>query len=125
MMAAQGRANRPALGKVRFDYTNLLADAVGAENGVTDQELRGISQRAADAAGQLQQMRTRGQVEWMDLPYQRDIADAVVTFAASVAARCDAFVVLGIGGSALGAIALQTALRQSFYNQLSPAERGN
>jgi glucose-6-phosphate isomerase len=111
--------------RVRFDYTNVMADAVGAENGVTDRELREISSRAAEAVSRLQRLRTSGQVEWMDLPYQRDVADRIVAYADDVAARCEDFVVLGIGGSALGAIALQTALHHPFYNQLSSAQRGD
>lgn len=64
-------------------------------------------------------------MEWLDLPYQRDVVDQVVAYADGVATWCDAFVVLGIGGSALGAIALQTALHHSFYNQVAPSRRGN
>ncbi|HVC34346.1 MAG TPA: glucose-6-phosphate isomerase [Chloroflexota bacterium] len=121
--AAHHGADWRAQRRVRLDYTNLLAAAVGAENGVSESELGAMAPRAAAAVSRLQQMRTSGQVEWLDLPYQREVAEQVVSYADGVAARCDAFVVLGIGGSALGAIALQTALRPLFYNQLRSAQR--
>ncbi len=111
--------------RVRFDFTNLLAESVGSAHGVTLRELRAMAPRAADAARWLQHLRASGQVEWMDLPYQRGVVERVVTFADNLATRCEAFVVLGIGGSALGAIALHTALNHPFYNELAPAQRGN
>lgn len=123
-MTRRRSAGPPVPEQVRFDYTNLMADAVGPEHGITEQELRQLAPRARNAVEWLRDLRTRGRAEWLDLPYQRDAADRVVAVADSIAARCDAFVVLGIGGSALGAIALQQALRHLFYNQLSVAQRG-
>lgn len=123
MTTERTSADERARQRVRFDFTNLMADAVGRADGVTMGELRRIARRAAEAASRLQHLRASGQVEWMDLPYQRDVADSVVSYADQVAARCDSFVVLGIGGSALGTIALQTALQHPFYNQLSAEQR--
>lgn len=123
-MAEYEDASWRAQMRVRYDYTNALADVVGVANGVTDDDIQQIAPRAAQAVSVLLDSRARGKVEWMDLPYQRDVADRVVAYADSIADWCDAFVVLGIGGSALGAIALQTALNHPFYNQLSPQQRG-
>ncbi len=111
--------------RVRFDYTNVMASVVGAANGVTDDDLRAIAPRVATAVETLRRLRSANQVEWMDLPYHRDVADQVVAYADDVAARCDAFVVLGIGGSALGGIALQTALNHPYFNQLPRERRGH
>lgn len=111
--------------RVHFDYTNALAPVIGAENGLTEDDLRALAPRAARAVEWLHQLRAQKQVEWMDLPYAREVAEAVATAGEAVARRCDSFVVLGIGGSALGAIALQTALRHPFANQLSRAQRGD
>jgi glucose-6-phosphate isomerase len=111
--------------RVRFDYTNAMADVVGAGNGVSDAELASMVPRAASAVESLRKMRAAGQVEWMDLPYQGGTVDSIVEFADEVAASYDAFVVLGIGGSALGSIALHTALNHLFYNQLPASKRAN
>ncbi len=111
--------------RVRLDYTNALADAVGAEDGVSVAELAEMASRTAAAVANLQRLRQNGQAEWLDLPSQREVAERVVAEADRLAARCDDFVVLGIGGSALGAIALQTALHHPYYNQLPAERRGN
>lgn len=111
--------------RVRFDYTNVLAEVIGAENGLTVDELQTLAPRVAGAVAWLRQLRAQRQVEWMDLPYAVDVTEAVAKAGEAIARRCDSFVVLGIGGSALGAIALQTALHHPFYNQLSPEQRGN
>jgi glucose-6-phosphate isomerase len=58
----------------------------------------------------------------MELPYQ-DISELLST-AEAVRQRFKNFVVLGIGGSALGAIALQNALLHPYYNQLPDGTRG-
>jgi glucose-6-phosphate isomerase len=111
--------------RVRFDYTNAMANVVGAEHGVSDAELAAIAPRIASAVEALRTMRAGGQVEWMDLPYQREAVDSIVAYADEIATRCDALVVLGIGGSALGSIALHTALNHLFYNQLPASKRAN
>ena len=51
------------------------------------------------------------------------VADILKT-AKRVQEHFEAFVVLGIGGSALGPIAVQQALNSLRYNELSPSQRG-
>ena len=118
---AQGQS----LMRVRFDFSNVLVDAVGSEHGLSVEALRGLADQSAEAARWLGQLRTAGKAEWLDLPYQRPVAERVVTAGEAIAKRCDNFVVLGIGGSALGTLALQTALHPPFYNHLDAAERGH
>jgi hypothetical protein len=61
----------------------------------------------------------------MELPYnQEDIVAKIEKVAQSVRAQFDAFVVLGIGGSALGPIAVQQALNHQRWNDL-PSEKRN
>ncbi len=109
--------------RVRLDVTNLMATAVGPDNGVDEAELERIGPRAAQALERLGDLRARGQVEWMDLPYQHETVERIITTADRLASACDTFVVLGIGGSALGTIALRTALLHPFHNQLRPDQR--
>ncbi|MHC4324834.1 MAG: glucose-6-phosphate isomerase, partial [Planctomycetota bacterium] len=53
---------------------------------------------------------------YRDLPYKNEIAEQVRQLVAEVKNGCEIFAVLGIGGSALGNIALQTALNPYMYN---------
>src|SRR5438067_4411126 len=109
--------------RVRLDYTNALAEAIG-EDGVTDADLHRMAPQLGEAVAQLEKKCVARQFEWLDLPYQREVVDRVVAYADAAAKTCESFVVLGIGGSALGAIALHTALRHPFHNQLPAAARG-
>ncbi|HKX45240.1 MAG TPA: glucose-6-phosphate isomerase, partial [Planctomycetota bacterium] len=104
---------------IRLDWTNAHADVVGAEHGVTDAELRGAADRSSAALAAVQARRARD-LRWMDLPYQTEVHDAVEEYAAAVSERFANFVVLGIGGSALGNTALQTALNSPYHNLRPP-----
>jgi glucose-6-phosphate isomerase len=106
--------------RIRLDITNALASAVGEEHGVTPQELAALAgpSRAALAAVLA---RREKDLRWLDLPRQTEVHEAILDYAASVAGRFENVVVLGIGGSALGNIALQTALNSPYHNLLPPA----
>lgn len=69
--------------------------------------------------------RKAGKMDFRDLPYnQKDIVKDLIDTANKIKDRFDAFVVLGIGGSALGPIAVQQALNHMHYNELSKEDRG-
>jgi len=57
---------------------------------------------------------------WVDLPVQYDRAefDAIRAAAEKIQKNCDVFIVIGIGGSYLGARAVIEFLRSPLYNQL-------
>ena len=59
-----------------------------------------------------------------DLPQQADNIEQVKQVARDVAGRFEAVVVFGIGGSALGTIALRSALCHPLYNELPANRRG-
>ncbi len=101
---------------VRFDYNNVMADVVG-QHGLTEAEIEAALPHAAAAIEAVQGH--RADLGWPELPYQN--TSEIIELAQEVRARADTLVVLGIGGSALGPIATQTALQHPFYNQL-PSE---
>ncbi len=107
--------------RVRFDFNHMMAEVIGQPYGF---EASDVERNAASARGALNALRLRrqaGDLEWLELPYQ-DVAD-LLAYADQVRARFETFVVLGIGGSALGTIAVQTALNHPYYNLL-PADPG-
>jgi glucose-6-phosphate isomerase len=104
---------------IRFDYTNTLAEVVGPTHGLTEAELAEIAPASAQALERVQARRVRD-LRWMDLPYQREVHDGILRYAAQVRGRFDNVVVLGIGGSALGNTALQTALNSPYHNLDAP-----
>src|SRR5205814_7130885 len=60
---------------------------------------------------------------YRDLPYQSEMLDAINKAVEHFRTRCEVLIVLGIGGSALGNIALQNALNPYTYNLQSDRSR--
>ena len=109
--------------KIRFDYNNMMKEYVGDE-GISQSDLtkiRPIIQKAYDS---VQNNRGKGMTQWMDLPYsQAEVVDEIMSFAKSVRKKFDNFVVLGIGGSALGPMAVFQALCHLRHNELPKSKR--
>ena len=109
--------------KITYDYTNILASAVGSEHGVTDREIRNFEKRAGKIVKDVRSRYESGGLEFMELPSRRRDAREILKFAESAKKEYENFVVLGIGGSALGAMALHGAMNPPYYNLLPPAAR--
>ena len=107
--------------RIRFDFNNLMAEAIGEAEGFTVTRLDQYSSSAQAALTAVQAQRQAGGLRWMELPYQN--VDAILAAAQPIRASFKNFVVLGIGGSALGTVALQTALLHPYHNQLPDATR--
>ena len=107
------------MSQIHFDYTNVLADRVGPEHGLTMDELQACAPEGAAALEAVLDRRTKD-LRWLDLPYQDEVLDQILGYASSVAGKFRNVVVLGIGGSALGNIALQSALGSPFHNVEPP-----
>ncbi len=104
---------------IRFDYTNVLAEAVGDEHGLTRTELEGMIQPSLAALDAVL-ARRKTDLGWLDLPHQDASAREIIDYASSVQGRFRNVSVLGIGGSALGNIALHTALSSPYHNLVPP-----
>ena len=101
--------------RIRLDINNVFGP-----QGLTPAELEAAAPRAAAAIAAVQSRREA--LGWPLLPDQ-DVTP-FEQFAAMHRERIDTFVVLGIGGSALGNIAVQTAINGPFYNLLPREQRG-
>src|SRR3954449_3058897 len=96
---------------IGFDYTNLLARMVGEQNGLTQNE---ISEAAPQARVALDGFRTsyaHGLYGFPDLPTQTETVKGILKFTSQVRGTYDAICLVGIGGSALGAWALDCGIR--------------
>ncbi len=105
--------------RIRVDINNALESGCGAE-GLKPAEIKEHVPTVNAAIKGVQA--NREALGWLDLPAQ-DVSE-VEAYAASVRDRIDNFVVLGIGGSALGNIAMQNAINGPFYNAMSREQRG-
>ncbi|MFQ5956489.1 MAG: glucose-6-phosphate isomerase [Candidatus Brocadiales bacterium] len=111
---------------IRLDFNNIMAERVGMdkEQGITHTELETISGKASCCFRDLMEERSRGLHPFLDLPHDREAVARVSDVANDVRRRAEDFVVLGIGGSALGNIALHMALNDPLYNELPEVRKG-
>jgi len=108
--------------KITINFHNALADTVGG-HGVPRDALFGFQPAVERHHAALCAERGAGTLRFAELPGRRDTVRAVSALARELRTRCDNFVVLGIGGSALGSIALHTALNPPHYNLLPRSQR--
>lgn len=96
---------------VEFDETNLLSGMTGEEHGIRPGEIDAHRERALAALSGFRGISERGEVGFPHLPFQQDAIDAIRQYAAGQAGSYDTVCLVGIGGSALGAWALDCAMR--------------
>ena len=103
---------------ITVNYNNMMQHALG-ERGISDAELKAHEILAQSAHFQVEAGRGRGMQGWMDSPYdQSEVVKTIKSTASRIRKKFDSFVVLGIGGSALGPQAVFTALKHYYYNEL-------
>ncbi|MEO5580337.1 MAG: glucose-6-phosphate isomerase [Gemmatimonadaceae bacterium] len=107
---------------IRIDYSNMIGAAAG---GVDVADWSGAEATFEAAHAGFMRLRESGEVGFVDVTSDVALRAQVHDYAKSAGGRYDDIVVLGIGGSALGPIALRTALRPSSWNLLSDAERND
>jgi len=108
---------------IRFDFNNVMAERIGAENGLSPEELEEISRITPALHRRLCQDRKSGKVGFFELPHDRRLLSRCRQSARELRERFSNLVVLGIGGSALGTLALASAFLHPFHNELSVEER--
>ena len=107
---------------LRIDYTNMMGDVV--KGGIAASDWQTATDAFKRAHAGLGRRRDAGELGFLALPGDNSLHRQSTDFANSVRGRFDDVVVLGIGGSALGPIALRTALLPPAWNTLSGDERG-
>jgi len=109
--------------ELSINFTNMMEDAIGSEHGISEEEIKKIEPRARQIDAQLKEQRGKGALPFFNLPYQDDLVKELKTLSEEQKDLWDNLVILGIGGSALGGIALHRGLHHPFYNLLSIEER--
>ena len=110
--------------RLGFDFRNAMASAVGSDHGVTEAMLNEIAPQVAATHVRLVAEHEAGGQRWMDLPSDTALAADINAFADEARPRYQDFILIGIGGSSLGAIATIQALSDPFRNLLLPELRG-
>jgi len=107
---------------LRLDTRHVMDERLG-EHKLTEADLKALAPTVADILKEIADERANGEHRFRELPHQRPQIDEIKKLVAEHKDNIENLIVLGIGGSALGNIALQSALNPLTYNLLSKAER--
>ncbi len=110
--------------KLRLDYNNMMSPFIGEKEGITPTELNSYTEFAKSAFDKFETKKGSGMTGWANLPYNQDeIVKDIISTANDIRKNFKNFVVLGIGGSALGPIAVFNALCHLHHNDLAEEKR--
>ena len=112
--------------RVTVDFNYMMSESLG-KHGIKKSELNSLKDKAEDAFNYVALNRGKDDLYmgWTELPYNQDaIVNDILATAKEVRKKFKYFVVLGIGGSALGPIMAFNALKHLHYNELSQKDRG-
>jgi glucose-6-phosphate isomerase len=105
---------------LKLDYSNMMI----SPGGISADAWRGAGPQFKTAKSGFEKLTRSGEVGFVGLPGDSGLLQQVTRYADSARGKYDDVVILGIGGSALGPIALRTALRPSGWNMLDDRARG-
>lgn len=103
-----------------FDFNNVFEKNIG-KNGFSSNEIDTLKNTGENAIDNVE--KKREEIAWRALPYQKDLNNIIST-ANEINDKYENFVVLGIGGSALGPWAVFKAHKHLRYNELDKQKRG-
>src|SRR5690606_13516221 len=103
-------------------YNNMLSSRLSGR-GIDPESLRQLQARFSAAHEDTRRRRESGELGFFALPFAGEVVDEIERFANGGGQAFENVVILGIGGSALGTIALRTALLNPFWNELTGEQR--
>ncbi len=104
--------------KIKIDLNNAMAEKVGEDRGISIGEMEGLTNRMVSIHNKIMEDKESGKLGFYQLPFNP--TTQIHEVATKVRNEFRNLVVLGIGGSALGTIAIQNAL--SPQTMESPSE---
>jgi glucose-6-phosphate isomerase len=102
--------------QIKLYYKNTTTDIIGPEHGISNEQFKLLADKTTSLIERLNEQRKQGETPYRDLPYNDSSLAKIRQLADNLQKCCENFVVLGIGGSALGNIALQTSLNPFMHN---------
>ncbi len=112
---------------IKYDYNNGLTEKTKSPIGITIEELESYRNKTSEVHKILSSRRKNKELPFYELPYRKEEAKEVKTLGDSIKKdmgnRLENLLVIGIGGSSLGGIALIKALIHPFHNLLPEGVR--
>src|SRR5215210_2568264 len=106
---------------IRIDFSNMIGEAVG---GIAESDWQTAAHDFSRAFEGFEKLRAGGTVGFADIVRDAALRDQSLDYSTRGKGKFDDVVILGIGGSALGPIAMRTALRPNGWNMLTDEARG-
>ena len=109
---------------IRYDWTNLRAEVVGSGHGLTAADLQAHRDQARTAVKKFLARVDKGEFGFPAVPFDNEPVAQVERYVRARRGRYRSVLLLGIGGSALGAFALDAAANgpRPFRRRKVPAE---
>src|SRR5262245_16722462 len=108
---------------MKLIYSRMMQDGLDGEHGLSRARLEELERQFRDVQAEVRTRRSEGEYGFYKLGDQKDVVRNISSFAEGLGQAHDHVVVLGIGGSALGAKALLNALRPPAWNELDDEGR--
>ncbi|MDD2234070.1 MAG: glucose-6-phosphate isomerase [Desulfitobacteriaceae bacterium] len=110
--------NNEKSNRLRLDYTGMMKNIFNPQ-GWTKEKLAAMQPQLTEAHNSLRIQREQGGLDFSKLLTEMEcLLPSLVEYANELTCNFDNFVILGIGGSALGPLAIQQALNPYYYNEL-------
>ncbi len=103
---------------IKLDINMMLASVIGAEAGLDNNEIESVKYVFRSVRSDLMTRHSTGLLPVLDLPFDQEIITSVHNYAERAKRNFENLVLLGIGGSALGPIALHASLNHLQHNLL-------
>jgi glucose-6-phosphate isomerase len=108
---------------IELDVKPVMGKPLNKRHQISAAKLKALTPKLKSLITMIEKERAAGDHRYRDLPHQRKMLRQVQAAAKRYRPKTDNLVVLGIGGSALGNVALQQALNPATYNLLPRSKR--
>jgi len=105
-------------GKLKYDHQFMSAKRIG-KYGYKDSELRILARKLKSINKELKEKKDSPELSFRKLPFDKKVLKQVISLSRKLKRKHENLLVVGIGGSDLGARAIYQALAGDYANQLS------
>lgn len=109
--------------RIKIDFNLMMSARLGESIGLDDEDLERLRPPLQEVHEWIEEERSQNRLPFLTLPFENSTAVRVKAYRKQIKPWAENFVVLGIGGSALGAKALFSALCHPYFNLLSRTMR--
>lgn len=109
--------NRQTL--IKVDISNVMANRIGSDHGITDKELKTVKSTSLLALNECTTRYRNEEIGFMKLPHDFPAVEQITSYASEHKQRWENLLIIGIGGSSLGITMLFDALCHPYHNLLN------